>query len=468
MSKKEENKRKTFEHLHNKKPVTRREFLATGLIPFAASLVAPNALNMILGSTAQAAASRCSGGSAAGNLPAFLNVNLAGGSGLSSHAIGLDAGGQLLPSYTRMGLGLPGALNTTKEFGGSVWYAQSSFLAGLRSTATPATVRNTGFVSVCVESRDDSAENPIDISGLVDRVRNGNLLPSLNRNRNMPALNVPKPAVGVRSIADLESSILLSGTLEERLDKTQQAKLVKLIHNLSTSQMQKVQHQTYGDQIQNLLACAGIKNSDLLAKDDLGINPLGEMGVAGVWGIDQNSNPGSRDFVLSSIAYNTIKGNSTLGNITLGGYDYHDGTRQTGEQRDQEAGAVVGRILETAAVLGQKTFITVTTDGSVTSSESEVPGQGAWMTDGGNRGMMYIFAYDPAGRPAMKGHQVGNFTAGQVVNERTTVGGSPELASAAVFANYLSFAGNLPMFEQIVGRGALNPSQLDEVSLILG
>ena len=42
------------------------------------------------------------------------------------------------------------------------------------------------------------------------------------------------------------------------------------------------------------------------------------------------------------------------------------------------------------------------------------------------------------------------------------------MAAAAVFANYLSFAGNLSAFEQIVGRGALNPTELDEVSLIVG
>lgn len=468
MSKDEKNikKKETFEQLHNKKPVTRREFLATGLIPFAAHMMAPNLLNMFGSSTAHASSNCASSGLS--TMPAFINVNLAGGSGLASHAVGLDAGGQLLPSYTRMGLGLGSALPTSTEMGGSIWYADSTFLAGLKSTAMQGTLANTAFVSVCAESRDDSSENPQDISGLVDRVRTGALLPSLNGNRNNPALAVPKPPVAVGGLTDLESSILLSGSLKDRLNKNQKAQLTKLIHNLSSSQMLKVQNMTYGDQIQNLLSCAGIKNMDLIAKDDLGINPIGDAGVSAIWGIDQNSNLRGQDVVLSSIAYNTIKGNSTLGNISLGGYDYHNGTRTSGDQRDQEAGEVVGRILQTAAALGQRIFLTVTTDGAVTSTESEVPGQAPWTTDGGNRGMMYIFAYDPAKRPTLKGNQVNHFTQGQVVDDKTKVGGSVEMAAASVFANYLSFSGNLSLFEKVVGRGALDPAELDEVSLILG
>ena len=238
-NKKEENKKtETFEKLHNRKPVTRREFLSTGLIPFAANLVAPNILNMFTGQNAFADASRCGGGGGS-NMPAFINVNLAGGSGLSSHALGLDEGGQLLPSYTRLGLGVGSQLSNmvTTEFGGSRWFSNSTFLQGFKTNASMAAMANTAFVSVCVETRDDSADNPIDISGMVDRIRNGEMLPGLNGNRNKPALVVPKPSVNVRSLTDLGSSVLLSGNLQEKLSKSEREKLLKLVNNLSTSQM---------------------------------------------------------------------------------------------------------------------------------------------------------------------------------------------------------------------------------------
>lgn len=457
-----------FEDLHNKKPVTRRDFLATGIIPFAASVLTPNLLNLLTPGNAFANASRCESGAASADFPAFINVNLAGGSGLSSHAIGLDEGGQLLEKYTRMGLGLSSRLNTVERFGGSVWYQNSTFLRGLETEMSASTMANTAFVNLCVESRDDSAENPIDISGLVDRVRSGSLLPTLNPNRNKPALLVPKPSVAVGGLTDLRSSILLSGNLNNLLNDSEKGKLLNLVNNLSTSQMQKVQNQTYGDQIQNLLSCAGIKNADLVSKADLGIDPSADLNVASLWGIDQMENAGGQNFVSAAIAYNTLKGNSTLGNITLGGYDYHNGTRTNGDDRDEAAGARVGRLLETAAIMGQKLFLTVTSDGSVTSGDSENPGEAPWNSDGGTRGMMYMFAFDPTGRPGLKGKQLGSFTQGQAVNDKTLVGGSPELAAAAVFANYLSFAGKLSKFEEVVGRGTLDSVELDEVSLILG
>ena len=43
-----------------------------------------------------------------------------------------------------------------------------------------------------------------------------------------------------------------------------------------------------------------------------------------------------------------INGYAGAGTITLGGYDYHDGTRATGETRNFKAGQMIGAVLEYA------------------------------------------------------------------------------------------------------------------------
>ena len=43
-----------------------------------------------------------------------------------------------------------------------------------------------------------------------------------------------------------------------------------------------------------------------------------------------------------------VEGYAGAGTIEQGGYDYHDGTRATGEDRDFQAGQMMGAVLEFA------------------------------------------------------------------------------------------------------------------------
>ena len=64
-----------------------------------------------------------------------------------------------------------------------------------------------------------------------------------------------------------------------------------------------------------------------------------------------------------------VEGKAGAGTLEFGGYDYHNSTRSTGEQRDFElAGEVIGAALEFAARRGQDLMIYVFSDGSVFSN----------------------------------------------------------------------------------------------------
>ena len=61
-----------------------------------------------------------------------------------------------------------------------------------------------------------------------------------------------------------------------------------------------------------------------------------------------------------------INGYAGAGTITMGGFDYHDGTRATGEMRNFRAGRCIGACLEYAARKDKPLMIYVFSDGSLT------------------------------------------------------------------------------------------------------
>src|SRR5690606_14167660 len=107
--------------------------------------------------------------------------------------------------------------------------------------------------------------------------------------------------------------------------------------------------------------------------------------------------------------------------LELGGYDYHDGTRTSGDAKDLQAGMTVGRILMTAEILKKRLFLYVTSDGAVVSPKSE-DRDAPWRTDRGMAGASYTIYFDPSGkRPASK-TQLGHFIEGQAASDQTLIG----------------------------------------------
>lgn len=451
----------------HRKPVTRREFLASGLMPFAVSSLVPGALGLLcapFGATANAA--ECP--TTDGILPSFVTLNLAGGAGLSANFLPRDAGGQLLNSYSKMGGGTSANLTVDPEMavnGQGPFVTGSPFLAGLRAGA-PTALANTSVVGICVQSRDDSAENPFDASGMVYKAGLvGSMLPNMATEASptgisqKPALISPPVPLRVRSVTDIANSIGYTAALRN-MSVPQKSAIAKLVSNLSTSQTRKLASINSGAAVQTLVECAGIKNTELIS---LGGAPALPAGIQTAWGVANNTAANNQNNVFANMIYNSLAGNGGVVSLQLGGYDYHDGTRTTGNNRDQAAGTVVGRILESAKAMNKKVFVYVTSDGSVTSNDSNNPGAN-WVSDRGTAGLAMIFMFDPAARPAVNGLQIGNYTNGQVANEGTFVGANPAQAAQAAFANYMKFAGRMDLFNKVIPSSApLSGAVLDSV-----
>ncbi|MBX2988000.1 MAG: hypothetical protein KF802_08880 [Bdellovibrionaceae bacterium] len=455
------------------RPVTRRDFLAAGLIPFAASALLPSWMSLFLASPeAQAqSALNCSSGNSAW-IP-FITLNLAGGAAMMSNYLPMNAAGAPIASYSKMGLGNKD-VPIAREFGNVPFAGEmngqllSRFLDGVRATAA-ASLSNTAFMGLCVRSRDDSAENRFDVSGMAHVAGlAGSRLPNLGSNDSLsgfdqlPAVVAPPSPLVIRSFNDAANALGFSASLGTALTQPQREKVAKLVSSLNSSQARKLASFEGGDVLQNLVSCAGIKNEDLIRQGSAAVDPRQNAAIAQLWNINANTGANNRDLVFATMVYNAVSGQSGSANLQLGGFDYHDNSRNTGNTRDREAGLLVGRILETARLLNRPVFLYVTSDGAVSSAESETDRLAPWTSDRGSAGGSYILVYHPAGRIVTTHYQIGSFTDGQAADDKFVIGNNPELAAQAVFANYLQLNRRMDLFERIAGRG-LDSKGLSEV-----
>jgi hypothetical protein len=452
------------------KPVSRRDFLSAGIIPFAATMFIPNWVSLILGSQAHAANVTCP---VPESLIPFVTINLAGGAAMASNFVPMNAGREPISSYSKLGLG-DNQVPLEREFGNATFAGTnngaliSKFLVGIRAQANAATLAKTTFIAVPCDSQNDTASNKFDISGAVTKAGlAGTNLPNLGRVntrtgiRQEAAIMAPPSPLVVNSYNSLLTSIGYSATLGRNLNQTQKNSLAKLMSNLNTSQSRKLAAVNGGDGIKTVLDCAGIKNVDIVEKGTSVVDPRQNANYSAVWGINANTNANNRELIFGSMIYNSLTAQAGASSLELGGYDYHDNSRTTGDTRDQEAGVTVGRILQSASVLGRPVFIYIVSDGSVFSADSADRAAG-WQGDRGSNGVAYILYFNPNGRPATSDFQIGQFNNNQAADPSFITGANPELAAAAVFANWCKANGRMDLFDRVAGR-MFDTKQLSQV-----
>jgi hypothetical protein len=136
----------------------------------------------------------------------------------------------------------------------------------------------------------------------------------------------------------------------------------------------------------------------------------------------------------------------------MGGYDYHDGTRATGEMRNFKAGQMIGAVLQYASALGVPVMIYVFSDGSLNSNsmvDNSAAGRGklGWQGDNSSVASTFFLVYNPKGRPATRGaastQQIGYFTAdGSVVSTSSPAANSVDSLVQVVLLNYMGLSGS--------------------------
>lgn len=462
MSKK---KTPTWAQPGHSKPVTRRDFLAAGMLPFAASIFIPNWVSLLVGETAHGQNLNCP------NSPfmiPFITLNLNGGAAMSSNWVPMNAGGDPLKSYNTMGLG-NNQLPIERVFGNATFAGGgiSKMLTGIRASASAGTIANTAFIGIPCESVSDTPFNKFDLSGAVTKAGlNGTMLANLGvintptGIRQNSALAAPPAPLVVSSFSAITNAIEYTAKIGSSLTKGQKSSLVRLMNNLTHSQAKKIADVSGGPALESLLACAGIKNVSNASMGSSVLNPMNNSAFSQIWKINAFAGDASQQRVFGAMVYNSLMGYAGTANLELGGYDYHDETRGTGDAKDLEAGTVMGQILQSAALLGKPVMLYVISDGSVMAPGSE-DRNAPWTGDSSTTGASYLFYYDPKGRPAVSSHQIGCFTDLQVVDTSQLTGSTPESAATAVLANWLQANKRIDLFSSL--GGLFDASQLKQV-----
>jgi hypothetical protein len=154
-----------------------------------------------------------------------------------------------------------------------------------------------------------------------------------------------------------------------------------------------------------------------------------------------------------------LDGFAGAGTIALGGYDYHDGSRATGEMRNFKAGQMIGAVLEYAQRKNTPVMIQIMSDGSLSANsmvDSSAAGRNklGWQGDNSSVAATLFLVYSPKGRPVLRngaaGQQIGYFTAdGSVVSSSSPAANSINQIPELIILNYMGLMGTDAQFTSL-------------------
>lgn len=454
-------------HVDHPRPVTRRQFLAQGLIQSSALVMMPTILSQLLGSQT-ALAANCTAAANSSLLP-FLVFDCAGGAALAGNWLVGKQGGptDFISSYDKMGVpttpqnGEP----IDSQFGVPMFTNLSKIREGIVAQTSPEARANLRIGTLCTASQDDTGANELSAlllassafgAGQFLRTGLGTRASLSGGNSKGPGSNTSMRPLRVGSVTSVLGA-LSYGPAIDPLSVNQKAALTKALARLSGSQADKLLGMENGEQLKALVECGLLENQAYINASTAAsqVDPRLDPACQAVFGITAASTGAVT--TIPTIAYNVLKKNTGPGAITFGGCDYHDGTQTTGDAKDLEIGTAIGQCVELAHRLGTALVFAVVSDGSVYSD----PGTRIWRGDAGSQGLLAVGFFNPVGPPPMRRLQVGHFKEGQGVERSTYIGNSPKLAAYAVFANYLAASGNIGLFTSFVQNNEFQASQID-------
>ncbi|KYG63986.1 hypothetical protein AZI86_14345 [Bdellovibrio bacteriovorus] len=444
--------------------LSRRELLETGVISFAARIAVPGAITSILTMASRAEAQ------VAGSMMPFVTLSLSGGAALHGNFVVKNAGGGLLGTYSKLGLGKAG-FGTEKVMGAD--FASSSQLhKGIQSVASAQALAKARLVALCTNTANDTAgqaalrpfydlSGPLEKAGLI-----GKILPGVHQGSGQenikPVFGSPNSMLDMASLDTMFGALNYSSVLADNglLSKTQKDSLARFVGKMTSSQIGKINTKNTG--LKTVLQEAGIKSGDIIAAGGAsGVDPRKDANVQAVYKIAANTAVNNTTAVSAGVVYNALNGNISHGRITLGGYDYHaPGLRSAADTKDFNAGVQIGNMIELASRMNKPLFILVTTDGAC-SSETSDTSSSIWSSDYSSS-LQFMIAFDPSGALTSSGSQVGHYLEDQSVDTTTLVGSRPDYVAAAVLANYLNLNKKLGLFKQLA-PATLQSDDLDKV-----
>jgi hypothetical protein len=474
----------------HRRPVTRRDFLGRGLISGAGIVLAPSLLSFLIPRKAAAQFAPCSLSAGAGKIP-FLCLDLAGGANLAgSNVLVGGPGGQLdflsVNGYSRLGL----PANLTPDRAGQVdaqfgllFHSDSALLRGMISKTSQTTRDRTNGTVICARSENDTQNNPHNpMYGINKAGANGNLVALIGTQNsdsggssNAP-MEMIDPTVRPTKVSSGRDAMGLvdTGKLVQLLDQADAAAVMAKIEQLSDVKLNRIAEDA---SLESLIHCGYVQTTDLVATfgDPTLLDPANDAEIAGANGIFTGAELAQGRFQKTAAVMKlVVDGYAGAGTIENGGYDYHDGTRATGEVRDFLAGQMIGACLEFAARKNQQLMLYVFSDGALDSdgvidNSTDGRGKGSWRGDNSSTAASILFVFDPAGRPALvgPGAQIGYYRdEGSIETAATRVSNNVTLLAQSIVLNYMALHNDVGNFANALPNHGLGNTPADLNALI--
>jgi hypothetical protein len=468
-----------FRYADHPRPRTRREFLAQGFITGAAWIAGPSLLGLFHSKEARAQAIQCGLGGAGGKLP-FLVFDLAGGASIAGSNVLVGTTSQLAPltpeGYIKMGIGT-GRMPTDPAFVdtsmGIAFHSESALLRGIKLRASQTTLDRVNGTIFAARSDNDTGNNPHNpMYGINKAGAQGGLLSLVGTessdsggNSTMP-MTMFDPTVRPTKVASPSDArgLVDTGQLVTLLENPADAAAVMAAaESISGSKVAKLPET---DLVKALINCSYQETTELVGQfgDPNQLDPTQDPLITSIIAAGEFNQSEFRK--TASVMKLVLSGFAGAGTIEFGGYDYHDGTRATGEAKDEIAGQAIGAALQYAAALNSPLVVYLISDGSLSSDgvlDNSAGGAGkpVWRGDNSDVSSTVMLVFDPDGRPAMTtvGNQVGRYRASASVETANSpiADNVPALAEAIVL-NYLALHGEVGQFGTVLPGAQLGTS----------
>jgi hypothetical protein len=493
------------------KPVTRREFIRQGLITGSATVLGggvlslfsnpAQAMSMIAPDLQELASSiGCSLGGLTGDAKVpFICFDLAGGANLAGSNVLVGQGlGQmdLLSTGGYSKLGIPGdmipgldstnvtllnnssANNFVNDELNLLFHADSAMLHGILEKAGTAL----GNVDGCVipaRSDNDTGNNPhnplygiarsgaqgsvVDLIGSRSSDSGGNsMAPAALIDPEVRPTKVDRPS-DVTGLVDVGN---LTAILNDPDDVTAVMEAMARVSHKKLK-LGTIDTGLANDEIvKDLVRCGYLKAADIADRfAGVPVDPLLDTQIQAIFSsAELMDNEFSK---TASVMKMVMNGYAAGGCISMGGYDYHTGDRQAGENRDLRAGRCIGACLNYAQRLAKPLMIYVFSDGSVASngmpddSASSGTGEnlslggggkGQWTGDNSSTACSYFLVYSPTAAPTLSDNgrsaelhrQIGRMSSdASVVTSATPAANNVNLLVNMILLNYMAVNGDV-------------------------
>ncbi|MGH0033525.1 MAG: hypothetical protein ACQGVK_00715 [Myxococcota bacterium] len=454
-------------HPDHPRPVTRRDFLSTGLLSGLGMVMLPGIGSLVASRTAQAQLAGCSLAASGGMVP-FICIDLAGGANMiGSNAL---AGGPLGPldflsteGYSKLGLPAdqtPDQAGQTDTQLGIPFHADSAFLRGILDKTTQATRDMVNGAVICARSANDTGNNPHNpMYGIARAGASGDLLGLIGTENSdsggnsMAPMDFMDPALRPTKVDRPSDArgLVDTGRLVELLSQQDAGTVMRAVEDISAA---KLDHTNEDDLVKDLVMCGYVKSTDQVSRfgDPDQLDPLQDPFITGqvdsiFTAAELDDSKFRKTASVMKLVCNSLAG---AGTIEMGGYDYHGGGRATGEVRDFEAGQCMGAILEYSRLVSSPVMLYVFSDGSLSSNgvidnSVEGRGKGEWTSDNSSTAASIMFVFDPttgAARAPIRNPQIGYMRpSGDVETSSSIVADDVNLLAQAVVLNYLALHG---------------------------